>query len=840
MGRNAISKIFILFLQTIINTAASACWLLLGTLGIAIYLYGFNTMWKKIAIFTLKNRLVILITLLVCTAIMGYFASKVQLSYEFTNAIPADNPKLKEYKEFKRIFGEDGNLLVIGLDAKTLNEPNKFKEYKKYCEQLQKQDGVDNVLSVPTAVVIYKVKTDTSEKLKSRPIFTNQDDSISSQLNLFYSLPFYSNLLYNANTQTHLVAVRLKKEIMFSAKRLEVVANVEKLTHEFGKVQNLEMHISGLPFVRSKMATDVKKEMQLFLLVSLLLTAVILFLFFRNISAVIFSLLTVLLGVVWAVGILVLLGYKITLLTALVPPLIIVIGIPNCIYFLNKYHQEYAKYGQQAKALVLMVQRMGIVTLFTNLTAAIGFGVFCFTKSQILQEFGWVAWLSIIVIFFISLFFIPAIFSYLAPPKTKHTDYLNSKSLLFVLRGLEQLVFKKRQLLYIVWGVALAIGIAGMFRLKSVGYMVDDLPKNGKIYQDLKYFEKNFKGVMPLEIWVDTKKKNGATSLGTLGKIDELSAAIAEMPQLGRPLSVVDAIKFARQAYYDGDSSSYGLPSGFDVAFLLPYLRANKEENGKGAQLNNILKSFVDSTKQTARISVSMADVGSAEMPKVIDAIQTKSYDIFDTARYDIKYTGTSIVFLEGSKFIINSLRDSIIYAFLMIFACMIFLFRNGRIVLFSILSNIIPIIITAGIMGWFGIALKPSTVLVFSVALGITVDVTIRFLVAFKQELPKYGNNIKAAVAATMHDTGMSIIYTSLILIAGFLVFVISQFDGTKALGYLTSITLLLAMFINLTILPALLVWMDKILLKKTIDDPLWEVLNEEEDIDLDKLKLE
>jgi predicted RND superfamily exporter protein len=312
------------------------------------------------------------------------------------------------------------------------------------------------------------------------------------------------------------------------------------------------------------------------------------------------------------------------------------------------------------------------------------------------------------------------------------------------------------------------------------------------------------------------------------------------MPQLGRPLSVVDAIKFARQAYYDGDSSSYGLPSGFDVAFLLPYLRANKEENGKGAQLNNILKSFVDSTKQTARISVSMADVGSAEMPKVIDAIKTKSYDIFDTARYDIKYTGTSIVFLEGSKFIINSLRDSIIYAFLMIFACMIFLFRNGRIVLFSILSNIIPIIITAGIMGWFGIALKPSTVLVFSVALGITVDVTIRFLVAFKQELPKYGNNIKAAVAATMHDTGMSIIYTSLILIAGFLVFAISQFDGTKALGYLTSITLLLAMFINLTILPALLVWMDKILLKKTIDDPLWEVLNEEEDIDLDKLKLE
>jgi uncharacterized protein len=796
-------------------------------------------MWKKIAIFTLQQRLPILILLAITTAIMGYFASKVQLSYEFTNAIPQDNVKLAQYKAFKKIFGEDGNMVVIGVDAQQLENPMQFAIYKNYCEQLAKTEGIDNVLSVPTAVTIYKLKTDSTEQLKSKPIFTNAADSFATQLAVFYSLPFYKELLYNPDTKQHLVAVRLKKEIMFNEKRLVAVAAIQRLTDVFAAATKVNTHISGLPYVRSVMAKDIKQEMQLFLMASLLLTALILFLFFRNFYAVLFSVLTVLIGVVWAVGILVLLGFKITLLTALVPPLIVVIGIPNCIYFLNKYHQEYAKQPLQARALVVMVQRMGIVTLFTNLTAAIGFGVFCITKSKLLQEFGWVAWLSIIIIFFISLFFIPAIFSYLPAPNVKHTNYLQNKYLLAFIAWIEKIVFAKRAALYTVWGIALAIGIAGLFRLQSVGYMVDDLPKNGKTYLDLQYFEKHFTGVMPLEIWIDTKKKNGATSLTTFNKIDELATQISVMPKLGRPLSIVDAIKFARQAYYDGDSSSYGLPSGFDAAFLLPYLRTKNTDNAGKNQLNTILKSFVDSTKQTARISVSMADVGSKEMPNIIAQIKQISNDIFDSTRYDIKYTGTSIVFLEGSKFIINSLRDSIIYAFIMIFACMFFLFRNARIVLFSIISNLIPIIITAGVMGWCGIPLKPSTVLVFSIALGITVDVTIRFLVAYKQELPRHNNNIKAAVAATLQDTGMSIIYTSLILMAGFLVFMLSQFDGTKALGYLTSFTLFLAMLINLTILPALLVWMDKMLLKKTIDDPLWEVLNEEVDIDLQQLKL-
>ena len=235
-----------------------------------------------------------------------------------------------------------------------------------------------------------------------------------------------------------------------------------------------------------------------------------------------------------------------------------------------------------------------------------------------------------------------------------------------------------------------------------------------------------------------------------------------------------------------------------------------KADTGK-SQFTQLIKSFVDSNKQIARISVGIEDVGSVALPKILDSINKSAQSIFDSTRYKVSFTGTSIVFLEGSKFIINSLRDSLLLALAMIVFCMIILFRSWRIVLISIVTNLIPLAITAGVMGFFQIPLKPSTVLVFSIALGIAIDVTIRFLVNYKQDLVKNNFNIEATVQSTIHETGISIIYTSLILSAGFIVFLVSQFDGTKALGYLTALTLILSMFANLTILPAMLVWFDR-----------------------------
>ncbi|MBS1586312.1 MAG: MMPL family transporter [Bacteroidetes bacterium] len=785
-------------------------------------------MWHRIAAFVIKFRIALMIVLLALTGIMGYFASRVQLSYDFTSAIPRNNPKYIDYQAFRNQFGEDGNLMVIGVQTDHFFDKTFFADYAAFARQIEKAKGVENVFSIPGAVTLTKdtiLHRLNVLKLADMPNAANPD----TFRNLFYSLPFYRGFLYNPDAHAYMMALRVNKQLLNSAARTGIVKNIVAIGDDFGNKHNVTMHYSGLPLIRTMMAAQVQQEMKLFLALSFALTAVILFLFFRSGVAVLTSMFVVAVGVVWSLATITLLGYKITLLTALIPSLIVVIGIPNCVYFLNKYHSEYHKHGNKMKALLRMVDRMGVVTLFTNLTAAIGFGVFFFTKSALLKEFGLVAGLNILAIFFISLIFIPALFSFLPPPKGKHTSYLDSKWVNRLLDTITTWVFAHRTWIYVTTLAICIFSVLGMMRLHSVGHIVDDLPKDDKVYLDLKFFEHNFRGVMPLEIVIDTRRKNGAVTLPVLQKMDKLQQYLDHFPEIGHSLSLVEGVKFARQAYFDGDSSSYAVPESiFDAAFLQPYLNFGSG-NGKSSVFSKLISSFIDSSKQKTRISINMADVGSRKLPVLLDSIRPKTYALFDSSKYNITFTGTSVVFLEGSRFIINSLRDSLILAFLMIFGCMVFLFRSWRILLISIVINIVPLLITAGLMGWVGIPIKPSTVLVFSVALGITIDVTIRFLVNFKQELSRHDDGIAINVQRTIRDTGLSIIYTSLILIAGFGVFALSQFDGTKSLGYLTSLTLLLAMITNLTLQPALLMWMDKAARK--IKDPQWLMDEEETD---------
>jgi predicted RND superfamily exporter protein len=767
-------------------------------------------MWQRLGKFVLKFRGPLLVLLLLVTVVMGFYAGKVKLSYEFSKAIPKDNPKYKEYIAFKEKFGDDGNLLVAGIQTDSLFTLKIFNEYIELHKQLKKIKYVEDVLSIPSAVNLFK--DSLSEKLIAQKIFT---DSIQTQeeLNLaadkFFNLPFYRSLLYNPVTKAYLVAVRINKDLLNSSGRTEVINNISHVVKQFEQKTNIEVHLSGLPLIRTVIADRVQQEMKYFLFGSLLLSALILALFFRSISTTLLSLLVVILGVIWSIGVLYLCGYQITLLTALIPCLVVVIGIPNCIYFINKYHSSYIQQGDKEKSLVDMVSKMGVVTLFCNLTAAIGFAVFALTRSAILQEFGVVAGLSIMIIFVISFILLPAALSYLPAPKPSQTKYLNNRWITNFLLQIERWVFHHKKTIYIVTATVLIFAVIGIFKLKSVSFIVDDLPKTDKIYTDLKFFEKNFHGVMPLEIVVDTKKRNGLAGMRALAvyeKVDALSTYITAQEEMNRPLSVAEGLKFAKQAFFEGDSANYLLPNSFDGAFVGEYLRPNKDDSSKKNNLAKMLTSFIDTSRQSTRISINMADVGTEKLPVLLKGIEHKAKEIFDTATYKIQLTGTSITFLEGSRFIVNGLKESIFWAFLLIAVCMLYLFKSARILVCSLIPNVIPLVITAGIMGWAGVPFKPSTVLVFSVALGIAVDITIRFLVNYKQELPFYENNVMHTVSVTIKNTGLSIVYTALVLIAGFVIFCGSSFGGTIALGWLTSVTLLVSTLTNLVLLPVLL----------------------------------
>ena len=769
-------------------------------------------MWHKLAEFILKFKVYCLTSLLVITIVMGYFAAQVKLSYEFTKAIPDDNPKFVIYKDFVKKFGIDGATIVVGFTTEKMYTKEVFNQVHELHQQIKQIPAVTEVLSVPFA---YEIQKDSMEtKFNVHPVFSapyQSDSLLLADAQKFETLPFYKNLIYNKDSNSYIMAVSFVPDSINTGARTKIIHLLEEKLNMFSKNTNLKIHLSGLPYIRTIIADRIKKEMLWFLVGSLLLSAITLLLFFRSIPATLMSLAVVAMGVIWSFGTMVLMGQKITLLTALIPPLVVVIGIPNCIYFLNKYHTAYKETNDRSSAIIQMVSKMGIVTLFCNITAAIGFFVFALTKSPLLKEFGWVSGINIMALFFISLFFIPPVLSYLKPPAAKHVKYLGNKYLTHVLVKIERWTFNHTKWVFGITLILVVFSIVGVLKIKKEAFIVDDLPKKDKLYTDLKWFEQNAGGVMPLEIVVDTKKKNGLIrSTKPLDHIETFQQFLLTQPEVGKPLGLTEGIKFAKQAFYDGDSNSYSVPSATEMAFIAPYLKPvddNAKPQANAAKSPTaLLSKFIDTDKRATRISVNMKDIGSAQLPIFLKRMDSATQAIFDTTNYHVQITGSSVTFLEGSNFIIKGLGESIFWAFLLIALCMLFLFRSFPILMCSLVPNIVPLLITAGCIGWIGVSLKPSTVLVFSVALGIAIDVTIRFLVNYKQELPRLNYQVNSTLIQTIKNTGISIIYTSMVLVAGFVIFCFSEFGGTKALGWLTSLTLVVSTLTNLILLPALI----------------------------------
>ena len=772
-------------------------------------------MWYKLGHNILKYKVRFLCSLILATMVLGYFAAQVKLSYEFTKAIPEDHPKFVIYKKFVQQFGVDGTTIVIGFQTEQLFTPTIFNHLFELHQHIKQIHGVTDVLSIPYAYTL--TKDTVHSKFMAEKVFHapyTSDSAMKKDQQLFEQLPFYKNLLYNPSTNAYMMAVSFMPDSINSASRSHLIHQLENQLDVFTKQTQIPLHISGLPYIRTLLADRIKKEMLWFLIGSLVLSAITLLLFFRSFSAMLMSLAVVAMGVIWSFGTMVLLGQKITLLTALIPPLVVVIGIPNCIYFLNKYHTSYNETQDREKALVQMVGRMGVVTLFCNITAAIGFFVFAFTKSPLLKEFGWVSGINIMALFFISLFFIPPVLSYLPVPQKKHIKYLDNKYLTHLLVRIEKWTFHHTKWVFACTILLVFMALAGVVQIKKEAFIVDDLPQKDKLYKDLKWFEQNGGGVMPMEIVIDTKKKNGLIrSIKPLENLDALQIFLNAQSELGKPIGLLEGIKFAKQAFYDGDSTAYNIPTGTEMAFIAPYLSTanNKVNDTMSSQVKNqgpaqLLNKFIDSSKQMTRVSVNMKDIGSAKLPAFIQKMDSATQSIFDTTKYKVEITGSSVTFLEGSNFIIKGLGESIFWAFLFIAICMLFLFRSLPILICSLIPNVVPLLITAGVMGWVGISLKPSTVLVFSVALGIAIDVTIRFLINYKQELGRFENKVHPTLIQTIQHTGISIIYTSLVLVAGFVIFCFSDFGGTQALGWLTSLTLVVSTFTNLILLPALI----------------------------------
>ncbi|MCK5838767.1 MAG: MMPL family transporter [Bacteroidales bacterium] len=792
-------------------------------------------MWTYLVRFILRNRVWNLVGILLVTLLLGYKAMNLEISYDFASMLPASDSTLVRYQQFKERFGQDGSIFFIGMKDEKIYNLDEFNAWNDLIGTLKNIDGVQEIVSFAN---LYKlVKNDSTRKFDFQPIVNQKPQTqheLDSLIKEIYSYPFYDNLLYNKKSNANIMAITLSQDKINNKKRILLVNEIKSLTEEFSKQYDINFHYSGLPYIRTVTLKKVQSELRLFVLLAMLIASIALFIFFRSVKAVLFPMFIVTISIVWSMGVLVLLGYKITLLTGIIPPLVIIIGVENCIFLLNKFHHEFRSHGNKIKALSRVVQKVGNATFLTNLTTATGFAAFIVTRNQALIEFGIVASISIMIVFFLTLFLIPIFYSYLSPPKKRHTRHLDNRLTIKLLDKIIFLVQNRRNAIYLTTLVVLLFGIAGIFQLKTTGNLVDDISHSDPLYKDLMFFENEFNGILPFEISIDTRKQKGAFRLSTIRKINQLQDSLRKYPEFSKPLSIADVVKFAKQAFYNNKSSYYSLPNSQEKNFILSYVP------NMGSEKRTILNSFIDTNLRVTRITVQIANVGTHEIKRIKQDLKPIIDDIFPPSRFDVEITGTSVVFLKGTEYLVRSLLISLILAIIVIGILMALLFTSFQMVGVSIITNLLPQILTAALMGFLLISIKPSTILIFSIALGISVDNTIHFLSRYRMELKTNNWNIKLSVISALKETGFSMIYSSIVLFFGFAIFTLSTFGGTKSMGFLISFTLLIAVLSNLLVLPSLLLSLDRRVTTKSFKEPLIILLDEEEDIELSELEIE
>lgn len=950
-------------------------------------------MWFKFSQFILRYRIAIISIIALLTAMFGYYAfTSLEMDNQFGNTLPKNSPAQDEYLKFKEMFGENKGVLVIAIQTDSLYTEENFLKWKDLGDSIA---GLNGIRSVFSEADLFTINNNTKKrKFEVEPIFkdtTFQRKSINKIREQIRQVPLYDGLLYNDSTNVSLMMVSIEEAYLADQNRSHVVLDAEAIAlgyqSTFGKI-----HFAGLPHIRIVLAKRVVNEMYIFIGLTIFVTSLLLYIFFRSLRVVLFCNIVVFTAVIWSLGSIAMMGFKISILMAMIPPLMIVIGIPDCIYLLMKFHQEFKGHGNKMKALSRVIQRVGNATFLTNLTTALGFCTFIFVNSVKLAEFGIASSLNIIGVFILSITIIPILFSFSKRPKKRHLRHLDKRFARTISSKLAYITTTHRKRIYMISAGVIVIALIGSSQMETTGNLTSDLPEGDPILKDIHFIQDNFKGAIPFEILINYKNDARKFDPGLLKKIETVQENLKKDSTLSKSLSIVNFMKLINMAYYGNNPQMFKLIKRKDMLNLKDYVDAfqkdlaqkkiifayqdsiregnlsyddslllispkiakevlnyepidtidsldvspypsheevasylSKHESSKAAlnaseklfpsaAVGLSLKELIDTANTTLRIRMQIFDLGSYEMSHKIDQVSAMldtvlnpnyehamtfyqnvkkgdvSYvdSIFNLSnayrnnvtaalaegndslqfqfdlhpellatyykkdnfnsllkeavekeKLDYYITGVSVVVAEGTQYLISNLLTSIIFAVITIALLMALLFGSWRMVLISMIPNIIPLVVTAGLMGFMGIPLKPSTLLVFSIAFGISVDNTIQFLSRYRHQMKHRSYDKKGCIIYALSETGATMYYTAIVLICGFSLFVFSQFGGTKALGLLISLTLLIALFTNSMLVPALLFSLEKNFEKKAFKEPLIKIYDEEVDINLSELKV-
>ncbi len=735
-------------------------------------------------------RKISIATFIILTLLSIYFALQLKFSFDFEQFFPTGDPDLAFFKEFIEEFETDDNfMLIAAVREKGVFEQSFLEQFHDLTLQTRKLPYI--IESQSLTKLTLPLKTPFGYTTIPAIHIDKPSRYARDSLKIMQDERFVHNLI-SEDGKALVIAMKTKDRLDLQDSD-ELMEAIRTLLTNYSFEQT---HLLGTAYFQSELVKMSQREVAVSAVISGLLVTFILFVLFRRPIGIGIACISIALGMLLFLGLLGAWGRELSVMSALYPVLMIIVGTSDVIHIMSKYIDELRKGLPKKEAIIITIKEIGLATLLTSITTAIGFASLLSSRITPIKEFGVNAAVGVVVAYITVIFFTTALLSYF---KREQLTYLTEQKNVWekILEYTYQttVLHPKR----IILGSILLIGICfwGISTISTNYRMESNLPIGATITEDFTFFEEAFAGFRPMEIAVFATDEYKATDYEVIQQMDKIEQHLHTIPSIKSVTSITAAYKSANQANNQNKATAYSIPTT-ERSFQKTQRMLDRLPEGS----KDIM---VSKDGKKARITTRVLDIGADSVQQLGIHIDNWIAQHTDPSIATFKRTGTAIILDKNALYARQSLLEGLAFAVLIVSVLMALLFRNWRMVFISLVPNVLPLLIAGGLLGFLGIELEAGVAILFAIVFGIAVDDTIHFLSKFKLASDK-GLGIEEAIHITFLETGKAICLTSVVLFFGFLVMLFSVNPPSVTVGIMISVTLFTALISDLLIIPVLI----------------------------------
>lgn len=734
-----------------------------------------------------KYPLWVLLGLLGLTVYAAFLLPHLKIELDFSNYLPADRSELDFYEYYRGIFGSKDDLLTIGIyreegvfDAGFLDQLSALTDSCRSLPLVEKATSLTS-LSLPRKTVfgIIYLPLIHLDKPEFLPSDSAQIVNTSLSENRYIST--------DCKTVTVILQITPDRDIEISK---QFIRKLDELLQSFNFE---EVHILGSMDMEVRYAWQSEQETQRFVVICLLMIVLVLWGIYRSIVVVLLSLGCFIISLMLLAGLLVLADFKLDIMAPMIPTIILIVSISDAIHIFSKYQPSLAAPAESIAGINEVLK----TNFLTSLTTTIGFFTLLLSPTPVLYYFGLYVGIGVLLAYIVSSLLIPAaLFLSRSGPK-RPKAYFSEEQWTPKAAFINQVRKTYQKPIVLGCVLLLLLSLWGISRINTNRKITTPMPPRHAIVQSFQFFEKQMSGAREFEIAVLAKEEKGFLNPSLLQEVEKLHLYLDSLPNIGGLVSPVSYFKFLNRFYHLGNADYFNLPASGDQLMKL--------EQSSPLALKREFSSVIDSSRTNGAIYGRIPDIGKVKAHELMGEIDTWIHANLDTSLFTYQHTGTPVIMDLVNDIQIKAMFEGLLIAIICISLLMAVLFFNWKMVVITLLINLIPLLIVAGSMGFIGIELRGGTSIVFTIAFVIAVDDTIHFLNnVFFNDWQK--GDQETAIFQTLKHTGLPIVITSLVIFLAFLMMASSSFGNVKNLGILVSLTVLFALLSDLLLVPMLL----------------------------------